>query len=330
MKKRGSAIILAVLLLSFFTAIALAVFYLGGKKGERAYLKVQGEEVSNDIDMGATLGYYDAYISEQFVRKGKVYRTVTGSAHPDAEDSYPDMDDIKSRLGTSLDSLNYILENETPTSGDYYYTGIRLSSYINYFASNWDHTLGDAVKPYISRDTFNRTIDSSNPILAYRNWQEDEEKINRLWMYDGNSDDDDDNAVTVGGYRLEKLEIYKDDDYTDGVADGDWDSDEDLKEIYPLDEETNTIVTSTIKSTLDSKTGGSTERKVYDAWLVRATYSKRIRLSDSTVGEANFKLQAVHEAVIRFIDADDSGELEIDELTVDGGEVIEELIIEKM
>ncbi|WP_372714821.1 hypothetical protein, partial [Ilyobacter sp.] len=213
MKKKGSAIVLAVLLLSFFTAIALAVFYLGGKKGERAYLKVVGENVSNNLDMGSTLAYYDAYISEQFVRKGKVYETAGTYKHPDIDsgvDSYPAISTMPLSL---IDTLNYAPNNTTPPSG-YYYIGIRLSSYINYFASSWDHNLGDDKKPYIVRDTFNKKF--TNPILAYRSWQEDESKVNRLWIYNEKWDKEAPEAITVGGYRLEKLEIAKDED-GDGV-----------------------------------------------------------------------------------------------------------------
>ena len=314
MKRKGSAIVLAVLLLSFFTAIALAVFYLGGKKGERAYLKVIGEEVSNDVDMGSSIAYYDAYVSEQFVRKGKVYETDGTYKHPDIDgtvDSYPALSSMPLTL---VDTLNYAPNNLTPPSG-YYYLGIRLSSYINYFASSWDHSLGDKYKPYVVRDTFNKEFTDS--ILAYRNWQEDETKINRLWIYDGHWDASDPKAITVGGYRLEKLEIVKD---NDGL--GVWDSGEDPVEIYPLDKSQKIV---------DRLNTATTPRTVDDAWLVRATYVKRIRLDGgSDIGEADFKMQAVHEAVIRFEDTDLDGSADFDGLYVDSGEAIEELIIEKM
>ena len=317
MKKKGSAIVLAVLLLSFFTALALAVFYLGGKKGERAYLKVVGEEVSNDVDMGSTIAYYDAYISEQFVRKGKVYDYSHARAKD--KDKYPAVSSMAVSTMSSVDTLNYIDSDSVPSSG-YYYLGIRLSSYINYFASSWDYNLGTTAnkyKPYIALDAFNKTT-PSNPILAYRSWQEDEDKINRLWLYDGKGDDDSSKAMTVGGYRLEKLEVVKDDD---GILDSSDDGD-------PVEIYTYGVTTSKIKDTLSTAVGTD-----YDSsWLVRATYVKRIRLKDKVgdIGATYFKMQAVHKAIIKFDDSTGDGSADFEGLYADSGEAIEELIIEKM
>lgn len=311
MKKKGSAIILAVLLLSFFTAIALAVFYLGEKKGERAYLKVQGEEVSNDIDMGSTLAYYEAYMAEQFVRKGKVYSK--SHAHYVSNKTY--------EVDLTTSETSYVTASGTPPTASYF-SGINLKTYIDYFSGYWDFDagyVGNDYIPYIEEDFVN--LNTTPARLAYREWAYDSDKLIRLWLYDGHYDDASPDAITIGGYRLEKLEVIKDDD---GL--GVWDSGEDPVEIYPLDK------SITIKNRLDAVTTGRTES---DAWLVRATYSKRIRLSDSTVGQADFKIEATHEAVIRFADADVVGEsgygtLDIEELIVDSGETIEELIIEKM
>ncbi|ADO83596.1 hypothetical protein [Ilyobacter polytropus] len=322
MKKKGSAIVLAVLLLSFFTAISLAVFYLGGKKGERAYLKVIGEEVSNDVDMGSSIAYYDAYVSEQFVRKGKVYDY---SLHDrgDDKDVYPAVSTMAVSSMSSVDTMNYV-NGSTPKSG-YYYLGIRLGSYINYFASNWDYRLGTTANkyyPYIAIDTFNKTV-SSDPVLAYRKWQqEDDDKINRLWVYDGKWDDDSREAMTVGGYRLETLELVKD---TDGVLGSGDDGD-------PVAIYTHGVTTSKIKDVLSSAIGTD----YGSSWLVRATYVKRIRIDGGTsatgtaIGTAYFKMKAVHKAIIKFSDSDGDTNLDFEGLYADSGEVIEELIIEKM
>ncbi|WP_319203707.1 hypothetical protein [uncultured Ilyobacter sp.] len=310
MKKKGSAIVLAVLLLSFFTAIALAVFYLGGKKGERAYLKVIGEEVSNDVDMGSSLAYYDAYISEQFVRKGKVY----DYSHAKAKDKneYPAVSTMAVSTMSSVDTMNYVSEDSAPSS-PYYYMGIRLSSYINYFASSWDYTQGEEYKPYIAIDTFNKT-DVTNPILAYRNWQEDEDKVDRLWIYDDNWNKKEHEAMTVGGYRLEKLEVAEDSD-----ADGVWD--ETMVEIYSADpDDTTSKIASTLSSAINAFT---------NSWHIRTTYVKRIHLDGgSDIGSGYFKMQAVHTADVTFEDTDSDGKF--DSFQVDGEEAIEELIIEKM
>lgn len=310
MKKKGSAIVLAVLLLSFFTAISLAVFYLGGKKGERAYLKVIGEGVSNDVDMGSSLAYYDAYISEQFVRKGKVY----DSSHDKAKDKdvYPALSSMAVSTMSSVDTLNYVAKDSVPSS-PYYYMGIRLSSYINYFASSWDYKEGEDYKPYIAIDTFNKTV-SSNPILAYRNWQEDEDKVSRLWVYDENWNKEEDEAMTVGGYRLEKLEVAEDSD-----GDGVWD--ETLAEIYSADpDDTGPKIKSALISAIDNFS---------NTWHVKTTYVKRISLDGgSDIGTGYFKMQAVHKADVTFEDTDSDGKF--DSFQVDSGEAIDELIIEKM
>jgi hypothetical protein len=272
--------------------------------------------------MGSTLAYYEAYMAEQFVRKGKVYSENRVDGVYTSSQTY--------QVDLSSATTNYLTGSGTPSTASYF-NGINLKTYIDYFSGYWDFdagSVGSAYIPYIREDYVN--LNTTPARLAYRDWTYDSNKLVRLWLYDGYYDDDSPGAITIGGYRLEKLEMYKDDDYTDGYADGDWDSDEEPVEIYPLYD--GSITSTTIKDRLDSFTTGRTEN---DAWLVRTTYSKRIRLSDSNVGEANFKLQAVHEAVIRFADADiidetGYGTLEIDEVIVDSGEVIEELIIEKM
>ncbi len=299
MKKRGSAIILAVLLLAFFTAIALAVFYLGQKKGERAYLKVIGEEVSNEIDMGSTLAYYEAYMAEQFVRKGKVYSEDNPYRHS-STDVYPGF--------------------MTANSGDDY-MGIRISNYINFFASNWNFTNGGNKLPSIE----NEVINTNTPVyrLAYRQWAEEEEKIKRIWLFDGEWDEDDQQAFAIGGYRLEKLEARQltateitDNANVDYIIQN---GEGVLDPVYPSDPP---VSGETIYDKLKAKTAGQMDTD--DAWYLKTTYTKRIRLSDDVVGQADFKIQAVHKAVVRF----EGGVF--DDLKVDDGELIEELIIEKM
>ncbi|WP_319371429.1 hypothetical protein [uncultured Ilyobacter sp.] len=280
MKKKGSAIVLAVLLLSFFTAIALAVFYLGGKKGERAYLKVQGEDVSNDIDMGATLAYYDAYMAEQFVRKGKVYAK---SHKPSGMDDYPGF--------SGFDS-------------DKEYPGIKINSYIDFFASNWDYTKGETKLPTIESEFIN--VKTTPNRLAFRTWNQDEDKIKRMWMQNVNGDADNRLALSIGGYRLEKI-VAKQLTNPAGTS----------EEIYPASP------SGTIYDILKSKTSGQID--LDDSWLLETTYVKRIRLNGSSkVGPADFRIKAVHTAVVRFEESN------FDNLVVDPGEVIEELIIERM
>lgn len=95
MKKKGSALVFSVLMLSFFLAISLNIFFQARKKAERAGVKVQGERTTNNIDIASSLGYQELKLAEKFVSEGILYSAthpiITGSYGFHNED-YPPID----------------------------------------------------------------------------------------------------------------------------------------------------------------------------------------------------------------------------------------------
>lgn len=74
-KKKGSAMVLAILLLSFFMALSLNMWFISQKKAQRAGDKVIGNKVLTDIDGSSTLGYYEFYLATEYMNKGFVTST---------------------------------------------------------------------------------------------------------------------------------------------------------------------------------------------------------------------------------------------------------------
>lgn len=71
-KKKGSAMVLAILLLAFFMALSLNMWFISQKKAQRAGDKVIGNKVLTDIDGSSTLGYYEFYLATEYMAKGFV------------------------------------------------------------------------------------------------------------------------------------------------------------------------------------------------------------------------------------------------------------------
>ena len=71
-KKKGSAMILAILLLAFFMALSLNMWFISQKKAQRAGDKIIGNSVLTDIDGSSTLGYYEFYLATEYMTKGFV------------------------------------------------------------------------------------------------------------------------------------------------------------------------------------------------------------------------------------------------------------------
>lgn len=71
-KKKGSAMVLAILLLAFFMALSLNMWFISQKKAQRAGDKVIGNQVLTDIDGSSTLGYYEFYLATEYITKGFV------------------------------------------------------------------------------------------------------------------------------------------------------------------------------------------------------------------------------------------------------------------
>ncbi|WP_320046051.1 hypothetical protein [uncultured Ilyobacter sp.] len=202
-KENGSAVILSVMLLAFFLATALSIYYTGAKKAEAARDKVTGEKVTNYIDIASSIGYQELYLAENFVRKGFVY----DSGHPASlgdTDSYTVPDKDKSYF--DYDDGKY----------DTKYYGIQLNSFSEYFDSHWDYTLTDSSKQktMLSENieklkfTYNKAKDDEVYRVAERGWQSGgvPEKTQKLWESTGSSYDEE-KKVSIGGYRLIHLTL---------------------------------------------------------------------------------------------------------------------------
>ncbi len=75
-KKKGSAMILAILLLAFFMALSLNMWFISQKKAQRAGDKIIGNSVLTDIDGSSTLGYYEFYLATEYMTKGFVRTAI--------------------------------------------------------------------------------------------------------------------------------------------------------------------------------------------------------------------------------------------------------------
>lgn len=71
-KESGSAIILAILLLSVFTALSMNMYYLSEKKGERAVIKAQSKKSESRIDVNVGLAYYENAIAQEMFTNNNI------------------------------------------------------------------------------------------------------------------------------------------------------------------------------------------------------------------------------------------------------------------
>ena len=142
-KKQGSAMILAILLLAFFMALSLNMWFISQKKAERSGDKIIGNKILTDIDSSSTLGYYELYLATEYVVNGFV---TTPSAY-----TIPTV------------SKDYTTESGLTVS----YGGIYLSSQQQYFGSyvSSSGSFGTTVNAFVETETI------SNSKLTGRTWQ---------------------------------------------------------------------------------------------------------------------------------------------------------------
>ena len=194
MKRKGSALVFSVLILSFFLALSLNLYFIARKKAESAGVKLKGERVTNNIDMASSLGYQELYLAENFVRLGFPYDKTT---HSGAIDMY------------SVPESNDVYFNAF--SGKYNigekYSGIQLNDLIDYFTANWDYEVGgdEHQKIIMSEDV---GLDSfGDKVVESRMWQSGgvPEKAVPLWSVKKSAASE--KKVSIGGYHLYKLNI---------------------------------------------------------------------------------------------------------------------------
>jgi archaellin len=191
MKKKGSALVLTVLILAFFTVISMNIYYIGQKKAESAGDKTTGEEITNDIDIASSIIYQEAYLAENFVRLGVVYDPNHPVSLDEDDGTYTSDTKLYSEPSEDTAYLYYDSGSSEWAYNKTYY-GIQLNDISEYFDSYWDYEKEDkdSQKAIISEEVEGGEVKS-------RIWQSGgvPSKITKLW--------DDDSLFSVGGYKLE-------------------------------------------------------------------------------------------------------------------------------
>jgi len=189
MKKKGSALVFSVLMLTFFLAISLNTYFLTQKKAQRAGVKVQGEVATNNIDIASSLGYQELLIAENFVRNGFLY----SGTHPSVSGNF------NNTAYTQTNGNFFYLDLSTGfyKSGEKY-AGIQLNNFIDYFSSQWDYTAGAVAdqKLILGEEV------SGDKVIS-RMWQSAgiPDKLTPLWDPSlGGS------GISIGGYRLKDID----------------------------------------------------------------------------------------------------------------------------
>ena len=175
-KKQGSAMVLAILLLSFFMALSLNMWYISQKKAQRAGDIVIGNRVLTDIDSSSTLGYYEFYLATEYMVNGFV---TSPSSYTLATTTTPYVISTSPvAFSTTYEGIS--LENERQYFGSYISTTGALSSTANAILEK-DEIVGGKLK---SR-TWNRTFAGA--------------KITELW--------ENSTGESVGGYKIISLKV---------------------------------------------------------------------------------------------------------------------------
>jgi len=173
-KKQGSAMVLAILLLSFFMALSLNMWYISQKKAQRAGDIVIGNRVLTDIDSSSTLGYYEFFLATEYMVNGFV---TSPSAYT---------------LSTTNGTIEYVTSTGAFTTT---IEGISLESERQYFGAYLD-TSGSALSTSANAILEEEVID--NHKLKSRRWKTSGTTgaaIIELWENTGNK--------SVGGYAID-------------------------------------------------------------------------------------------------------------------------------
>jgi hypothetical protein len=256
MKKKGSALILSILMLSFFMTITLTMYYVARNRNQRSIYKVKGMKISSGLDTGTAIAHYELYLADEYVSKGHPYEPVTtsyGALY--GVDTYPTTPPTITRYTQEVTSGSQIIV--MPIFGNHY-TGVVLNNYNEYFGAYWVATTGSAmeitsgsvitpeqaIQPWIAED---KVIDGK---VVSRAWLNNSgEKIVRLWTTE--------NAISLGGYRLTNI--------SGSAIDG-------TSLVIPLDPNKLKTTTST---------------------AIELTYEKTISLSASGIGVENYRITYV-------------------------------------
>ena len=181
-KKQGSAMVLAILLLSFFMALSLNMWYISQKKAQRAGDIVIGNRVLTDIDSSSTLGYYEFYLATEYMVNGFVT----------SPSSYT--------LSTA--TTNATITYTSGTAFTTTYEGISLENERQYFGAYLD-TSGSALSTSSNAILKEEVIENSK--LKSREWETvgvTGAAIKELW-------ESTPNTKSIGGYKIVSINVIR-------------------------------------------------------------------------------------------------------------------------
>lgn len=266
MKKKGSALILSILMLSFFMTITLTMYYIARNRNKRSIYKIKGMRLSSGLDSGSAIAHYELYLADEYVSKGHPYDPATTTSYGAYEvDEYTGSPSVTKQYTEEVTLGSEIIIQPMANN---HYTGIVLNNYNEYFGAKWDITTGSAmqvvsgssitpeqaIQPWIAEEKI-----STSPagILLSRAWLNNNgEKIVRLWTESIGS------GISVGGYRMIGIS---------GTANNG-----------------NPLEAPLEASTLDSTTSTS----------IDLTYEKIVSVSASGIGVENYRITYIEEVEV--------------------------------
>ncbi len=260
MKKKGSALILSILMLSFFMTITLTMYYIARNRNKRSIYKIKGMRISSGLDSGSAIAHYELYLADEYVSRGYPYATSGSSIDYRASEDYDeDLVTTTRQYTTEITSGSVII---IAPIKDKHYTGVVLNNYNEYFGAKWDPTITGTAVTVDALSTITDSYKLNQPWIAEdkvvgvevvsRAWLNNTgEKIVRLWTETTGS------AISVGGYRL--------------------------KEISGLYENGDVLVSPIDVNLLDTTTSTS----------IVLTYEKIVSVSASGIGVENYKITYV-------------------------------------
>ncbi|TDT69791.1 hypothetical protein EV215_1330 [Hypnocyclicus thermotrophus] len=193
-EKNGSALILVILLLSFFMAISLNLLYMSEEKGKRAGYKIVGQKHLSYIDESSSIGYYELYLADKYVKLGYIYDDTNTIFTGSKKDYFG-----KKAKYENYSSLGYF--PSIPTTSEPAIAGVVIGNYIDYFTSYWNVDFNSTDQAIIILE--NKTSGK----VDNRTWTNYENKVVKLW-YDPST-----TKQSIGGYKL--LDIT----YPNGMSD---------------------------------------------------------------------------------------------------------------
>lgn len=186
-REDGSAIILAILVLAFFMALSMNMFFLAQEKSKRAGVKAKGVRVLSNIDGGASIGYYELSRASNLVTNGVARRTGT----------------TYTAISVTISALSTI----QPTN---VYQGIVMEKYQQYFGGFVDTTtqavvggfVDNTTAPAIVRPLRNAPADSAMWFNRFSG-ESSVTRIGELWTTDIKTNINED-IPSIGGFRIKR------------------------------------------------------------------------------------------------------------------------------